>query len=103
MTKPLAVGEIKPLDSEQEVGGKDQVTPTLGDGDDGDGDLDLEVVPEKEPLCSWSDDPDEHRRTFIFDRMNDAQIDGKILVENMQMVAEWLKTGTVPQPTKKGR
>lgn len=44
-------------------------------------------------------------RCFIFEMMADADIDGKILVENMNYVYEWINEGTVPvsasQPLKK--
>ena len=39
----------------------------------------------------WTDDPDEIRRAFIIDVMSDADIDGKVLVQNMQQVFEWLR------------
>jgi hypothetical protein len=68
---------------------------TLGDGDDGNGD-DSTVTTENEKLCTWSDDPDEHRRVFVFDKMADSQIDGRILVENMNHVSLWLKDGVLP-------
>ncbi len=38
----------------------------------------------------WATDIDEIRRAFIIDVMSDADISGKILVENMQCVFEWL-------------
>lgn len=36
---------------------------------------------------------DEQRRAFIFGQMGSAEIDGKILVENMSLVEEWLRSG----------
>lgn len=44
----------------------------------------------------WAADGDELRRTFVFEIMGTPEIDGAILVENMDAVAQWLKTGTVP-------
>ncbi len=38
----------------------------------------------------WCEDKDEIRRAFIIDVMADADIDGRVLVSNMQAVFEWL-------------
>ena len=76
---------------------KEKLDATLGDGDDGEGDLDLELVGEGDPpMCYWSDNEDEHRRVFVFDRMATADIAGNILVENMNAVANWIKDGAPP-------
>ena len=71
----------------------------LGDGDDG-GEEGGDFQEKKEILCSWSADPDEHRRVFVFDRMANSDIDGKILVENMNHVSQWLKDGSLPKATR---
>ncbi len=45
---------------------------------------------------------DEIRRAFVLDLMADSEVDGKILVQNMEMVFQWLKGGTTPlNPDKK--
>lgn len=44
----------------------------------------------------WAADGDELRRTFVFEIMGTPEIDGDILVKNMDAVAQWLKTGVVP-------
>jgi len=69
-----------------------------GDGDDGDGELDLEFIEDDAPapLCTWSQDPDEHRRAYVVRLMADPQIDGYILTSNMDYVYQWLKTGKMP-------
>jgi len=93
--KPIAVGDIEVIGSD-EGDGKDKTEPTLGDGDNDGGELDVDFVPDKEPLCTWSKDADEHRRTFIFYHLSSPDISGKILVENMELVFKWLKSGTMP-------
>ena len=42
---------------------------------------------------------DEIRRAFIIDVMADADIDGKVLVDNMDAVFHWLKSGKVSRKT----
>ena len=44
---------------------------------------------------------DEIRRAFIIDVMADADIDGKVLVENMDAIFHWLKSGELPKKVKK--
>jgi len=73
-----------------------------GDGDDGNGNnLERDFIERISPPCTWSDDPDEHRRVFILKLMADPDINGVILVENMDAVAKWLKDGTVPTRAKR--
>jgi len=43
---------------------------------------------------------DEQRRAFVFAQLADAEIDGEVLVKNMDMIARWIETGEVP---KKGQ
>lgn len=45
------------------------------------------------------DDLAEKRRAFIFECMANAEIDGRILIENCAIADEWIKTGT--RPTRK--
>ncbi len=75
---------------------------TVG-GDGEDGDLNIEVL-EDEPeyeICPWSKDPDEHRRAFIIREMASADIDGAIMVSNMDAVYRWLRDCALPVVTKK--
>ena len=73
-----------------------------GDGEDDDGELEIDVLTDgPEALCTWTTDPDEHRRAYIIPLMADANIDGRILVGNMDLVYQWLKNGTVPESRKK--
>lgn len=53
------------------------------------------------PDFPWTDDPDEQRRAFILTLMASADIDGKILVENMRRVETWLRTGRAPARLQK--
>ena len=92
---------IKPefTEDDKEQDGADKTEPMLPDGGDGE-EIEAEFIPDETKItCTWSTDPDEHRRVFIFDKMADADIAGNTLVENMETVCQWLKNGTVP--TKK--
>lgn len=74
---------------------------TVG-GDGEDGDLEIEVLDDAEyEICPWSKDPDEHRRAFIIREMASADIDGAIMVSNMDAVYRWLRDGSLPVVTKK--
>lgn len=68
-----------------------------GDGDDGDdGEMpDIEFQP---PLCVWSEDPEEHRRAFVFNLLSDPSHDPKLAIQSMDIYCQWLKTGAVPPP-----
>jgi hypothetical protein len=64
-----------------------------------DGTPEIEVAPEDYP---WTEDPDEWRRCFVLAHMGNADIHGPVLIENMQAVVDWLKTGQLPaQPMPK--
>ena len=58
--------------------------------------VECEVVPEEEPPYPWTQDPEEMRRCFIFEHMASSEVDGKILVQNMEMVFRWIISGTIP-------
>ncbi len=76
--------------------------PELKDGDDGpDDEFDVDFIPDGPPRFYWAKDPDEIRRAFIFDKMAEPNIDGRILVENLEFVFRWLKSGEVPKTPKK--
>jgi hypothetical protein len=51
----------------------------------------------------WTDDQDEIRRAFILDVMADADIDGKVLVSNMQQVFDWLKGNSCHSSPKRSK
>ena len=76
--------------------------PLPKDGDeDPPEELDIEVVPEKdEREFYWTNDPDEIRRFYILVHMADADINANILVENMDRVYKWCKSGELPEKPK---
>jgi hypothetical protein len=53
------------------------------------------VYPHTAPL-------DEQRRAFVLETMADAELDGRLLVQNMDLVYKWLADGSVP-PTEKSK
>jgi hypothetical protein len=67
--------------------------------------LELELVPEeKEPEKRYEflDDDDQQLRAFIFETIGNADIDGAILIHNMQAVFDWIKNGPAqPQQHKR--
>ena len=52
--------------------------------------VDIEVV---EPEYPMGQDIDEQRRAFVIFHMADPDIDGRVLVSNMDQVYRWLKSG----------
>lgn len=63
----------------------------------------IEVIPEDEPegfaqcdLYEFVDEPDQKLRCFICERIASSEIDGRILVENMDFIFRWIKEGLVP-------
>ena len=56
----------------------------------------VELVPEKEEAYPWAADDDERRRCFVFEYMSSPDIDGKVLIGNMDGMLVWLKTGKIP-------
>ena len=78
-----------------------QKRPEFADGDDnGSDDFDVDFIPDQTPQFYWTQDKDEIRRAFIFDKIADPQIAGHILVENMEMIFQWLTKGSVPKAKK---
>lgn len=71
-----------------------------GDGEDGGLEIEAGDGGDDYGICHWSKDPDEHRRAFIIREMATADIDGPIMVANMDAVYRWLRDGVLP-PTKK--
>jgi hypothetical protein len=57
------------------------------------------VEPSELDVCTWTNDVDEKRRAFVVSQMAQADIEGPVLVKNMHAVAEWLKSGQIPEPT----
>jgi hypothetical protein len=53
-------------------------------------------APSDNDVCTWTSDVDEKRRAFVVSQMANCDVDGKILVQNMHAVCEWLKSGKVP-------
>ena len=45
----------------------------------------------------WATTPEEQRRTFIFDRMGDVDIETALLIEKMQKIYNWLTNGPSPE------
>lgn len=54
------------------------------------------IEPSEFDVCTWTDDVDEKRRAFVVNQMANADVDGKVLVENMHAVCDWLKSGALP-------
>ena len=54
---------------------------------------DVEEQSEAERPYPWTANIEQAWRAFIIDAMANADIDGKVLVENMQTVYEWGVTG----------
>ena len=51
------------------------------------------IEPSELDVCTWTNDVDEKRRAFVVNQMANSDVDGKVLVQNMHAVCEWLKTG----------
>lgn len=71
------------------------IKPEHKDGDDG-GDDDLPEIGFEPPLVVWSEDPEEHRRAFVFNLLADPSHDPRPAIQNMDLYCQWLKTGIVP-------
>jgi hypothetical protein len=41
----------------------------------------------------WAADAEERCRTFVFDRIGSPDIDGAVLVDNMDRVYQWVRFG----------
>ena len=99
----MGVTIIKPEfteDEKRETDG-DKTEPRLTDDDGGDDEVEAELwLNDNRPLCTWSDNKDEWRRVFVFDKMANLDIAGHTLVENMDTVCKWLKDGTVSKERK---
>lgn len=65
-------------------------------------DNDDEQQPPLDPYF-FADTPDEKLRCFIVETMATDDVDGKILVENMQAIFDWVKTGAVAAPRSRPR
>ncbi len=100
MAKPTL---IEPSFSENDAANKDgdKTEPRLPDDDGGDEEMEIEVLEDDGAMVVYRPtNPDEQRRAFIFHKMADSSVDGKILVENMDAVCRWLKDGTMPKDRK---
>ena len=45
-------------------------------------------------------DLEEHRRWGVFNLLANSDIEARVLVQNMELVVKWLKTGEVPKQDK---
>jgi hypothetical protein len=69
--------------------------------------LEIELVPEEdekapEKRYEFLSDDDQQLRAFIFETIGNADIDGHILIANMQAVFDWIKSGPAqPQHHKR--
>ena len=59
--------------------------------------LEVEMVTLPYPFI---EDDDAKLRCFIAENYMNPEIDGIILIENMQRIEKWIKTGEVPQREK---
>lgn len=48
----------------------------------------------------FADSNDKSLKCFILDKLGDGEIDGRILVGNMDMIYRWIQAGEVPTPEK---
>ena len=96
MAKPILIeSELQEDDAEQKNG--DKIEPRLPDDEGGDDDLEIDVIEEEKGVIYRPASADEQRRAFVFYYMVDSNIDGEILVRNMDLVCKWLKDETVPR------
>ena len=58
----------------------------------------IEIEPDRYP---WADTKDRMLRSFIAEQMASADIDGRFMVENMQMAFDWIMQGTIPAKASK--
>lgn len=65
--------------------------------DEAEAEVEAEIVPEVLPKLPWASDDDEMRRAYIVQEMATPDVDGKILVQNMELVFRWMKNGIVPE------
>jgi hypothetical protein len=68
----------------------------FGDGEDGGDEIDVDFIPSENDICTWTADPEEKRRAFVFNVLANSEHDTKIQLENMQAACDWLKTGRLP-------
>ena len=59
---------------------------------------DIEIYEEVEAAeeLAFLHHDDQKLRAYVLSQMASADIDGRILVENMNLVTEWIKDGTMP-------
>jgi hypothetical protein len=80
-----------------------QLQPDLTDeppADDHENEIELQGE-EQYRKAPWTDDPNEWCRAHIFTMLADANIDGGILVENMDAIYKWIRHGDLPKRGKK--
>ena len=95
MTKPHIIKpELQEDDHEQRQG--DKTEPRMPDDEGGDEEMEIDFLEDEQTVVYRPSNPDEKRRAFIFYKMADPNIDGKILVESMELINKWLRDGTTP-------
>lgn len=59
---------------------------------------DIEIYEEVEAAeeLAFLHQDDQKLRAYVLSQMASADIDGRLLVENMNLVTEWIKNGTMP-------
>ena len=64
--------------------------------------IEAEIVKEEpDDRFPWAVDDEERCRTSIMEIMANADIDGKIMVWNMEVVYQWVRSHVVPAEAKK--
>ena len=102
MGPPMTVIKPEFETDDQELKDGDKIEPQLPDDSGGGDEVEAEFWPDdNKPLCTWSDNKDEWRRVFVFDKLADSDIAGHTLVENMDAVCKWLKDGAVAKHERK--
>jgi hypothetical protein len=80
------------------------MNPQRKDGDEDPPDepvIEVELPDEPAREFYWTDDPDEIRRFYILCHMSDADVEAKILVENMSVIFNWCVKGELPKKAEK--
>jgi hypothetical protein len=75
--------------------------PSDGDEDPPDEPEIEDVLDDEKREFYWTDDQDEIRRYYILIHMANSDMDGKILVENMNLVYNWCVKGELPKKSEK--
>jgi hypothetical protein len=66
--------------------------------------VDIELVPEESESgkrYEFLEEGDQQLRAFIFETMANADIDGNIMITNMEATFQWIKSGPAQQQQQK--